>query len=49
MDRIPLTFEELYQMAKSVVHPRKLSENAEAGQVGAAILSECGRVNGAAG
>ncbi|MCS7222611.1 MAG: cytidine deaminase [Anaerolineae bacterium] len=39
-----LTFEELYQKARSVVNPRKLSECAEAGGVGAAILAESGNV-----
>jgi cytidine deaminase len=44
INQSPLTFEELYQMAKSVIQPRRLSEFAEAGGVGAAILSESGRV-----
>jgi len=39
-----VTFEELYQKAKSVVNPRKLSESAESGGVGAAILTESGNV-----
>lgn len=39
-----MNFEELYQIAKSVVNPHKLSEFAEAGGVGAAILSESGMV-----
>ena len=39
-----MTFEELYQKAKSVVNPRKLSADADAGGVGAAILSESGKV-----
>jgi cytidine deaminase len=39
-----LTFDELYKKAKSVINPRKLSEYAEAGGVGAAILTESGRV-----
>jgi len=38
------TFDELYKQAKSVLNPRKLSEYAEAGGVGAAILSESGTV-----
>lgn len=38
------TFDELYQQAKSVIKPRKLSEFAEAGSVGAAILAESGKV-----
>ena len=41
---MPVTFEELYQRAKSVLNPRRLSESAEAGGVGAAILAESGRV-----
>lgn len=39
-----MTFDQLYEKAKSVLNPRKLSEYAEAGGVGAAILSESGRV-----
>lgn len=39
-----MTFDELYKQAKSVIHPRKLSDYAEAGGVGAAILSESGKV-----
>ena len=39
-----ITFDELYKKAKSVINPRKLSEYAEAGGVGAAILAENGRV-----
>ncbi|KIL36899.1 cytidine deaminase [Gordoniibacillus kamchatkensis] len=39
-----MTFEELYAKAKSVLHPRKLSDYAEAGGVGAAILTESGNV-----
>lgn len=39
-----MTFDELYQKAKSVIHPRRLSEYAEAGGVGAAILTERGAV-----
>ena len=38
------TFNELYNKAKSVVNPRRLSEHAEAGGVGAAILSASGNV-----
>ena len=41
---VAMTFEELYQKAKSVINPRKLSEEAEAGGVGAAILTESGNV-----
>jgi cytidine deaminase len=39
-----MTFDELYDRAKSVINPRKLSESAEAGGVGAAILAESGNV-----
>jgi cytidine deaminase len=39
-----MTFDELYQKAKSVVKPRKLSESAESGGVGAAILTKGGNV-----
>jgi cytidine deaminase len=39
-----MTFDALYNQAKSVLNPRKLSASAEAGGVGAAILSESGRV-----
>ena len=39
-----MTFDELYQKAKSVINPRKLSSDADAGGVGAALLSESGRV-----
>jgi cytidine deaminase len=44
MDLVAMTFDELYEQAKSVIHPRKLSDYAEAGGVGAAILSESGKV-----
>jgi len=37
-------FDALYEKAKSVLNPRRLSESAEAGGVGAAILSEGGTV-----
>ena len=37
-----MTFEELYEQAKSVLNPRTLSDQAEAGGVGAAILAESG-------
>jgi cytidine deaminase len=40
----PVTFEELYLKAKSVTNPRKLSKCAEAGDVGAALLSESGQI-----
>src|SRR5215813_3378053 len=39
-----MTFEELYKQAKSVTNPHKLSEYARAGGVGAALLTESGRV-----
>ncbi|MBX3001700.1 MAG: hypothetical protein KF893_24465 [Caldilineaceae bacterium] len=39
-----MTFDELYQRAKSVLNPRKLSEYAESGGVGAALLTESGQV-----
>jgi cytidine deaminase len=39
-----MTFDELYQKAKSVLNPRKLSKDADAGGVGAAILSASGAV-----
>lgn len=38
------TFDELYTQAKAVINPRKLSDDAEAGSVGAAILAESGKV-----
>ncbi len=38
------SFEELREMAKAVLKPRKLSEMAEAGGVGAALLTESGRL-----
>jgi cytidine deaminase len=39
-----MEFDELYQRAKAVLNPRRLSDEAEAGGVGAALLSESGRV-----
>lgn len=39
-----MTFDQLYKKAISVVNPRRLSEYAEAGGVGAAILAESGNV-----
>jgi len=39
-----VTFEDLYLKAKSVINPRKLSECAEGGEVGAALLSESGQI-----
>jgi cytidine deaminase len=37
-------FEELYEQAKSVLNPRRLSDSADAGGVGAAILSDSGAI-----
>ena len=39
-----MNFDELYLRAKSVLNPRKLSADAEAGGVGAALLTESGAV-----
>jgi cytidine deaminase len=39
-----MIFRELYEKAKSVINPRVLSEHAEAGGVGAALLTESGNV-----
>lgn len=39
-----MTFEDLYQKAKSVINPRDLSRFANAGSVGAAIVSDSGAV-----
>ena len=39
-----MNFDELYQQAKAVLNPRKLSEFAESGGVGAALLTEDGNV-----
>lgn len=39
-----MTFDELYQQAKAVLNPRKLSSSAEAGGVGAALLGANGNV-----
>jgi cytidine deaminase len=44
MNQSPVTFEDLYLKAKSVVNPRKLSECAEGGEVGAALLSTGGNI-----
>jgi cytidine deaminase len=44
MEELYMSFDELYERAKAVLNPRKLSEYAEAGGVGAAILSEGGNV-----
>lgn len=39
-----MTFEELYEKAKSVMYPRKLTGYSEAGAVGAAIFTAGGKV-----
>ena len=39
-----MTFDELYAKAKAVLNPRKLSASAEAGGVGAALLTASGQV-----
>ena len=39
-----MTFDELYTRAKAVLNPRRLSQEAEAGGVGAALLSDSGAV-----
>ena len=39
-----MEFEELYQRAKSVLNPRRLSQEVEAGGVAAALLTESGKV-----
>ena len=39
-----MTFDELYQQAKAVLNPRQLSAYADAGGVGAALLSAGGKV-----
>lgn len=39
-----ISFEELYVRARSVLNPRRLSSEAEAGGVGAALLSDSGAV-----
>ncbi len=44
MNQSLVTFEDLYLKAKSVINPRKLSDNAESGGVGAALLSENGNI-----
>jgi cytidine deaminase len=41
---VSMNFDELYKIAKSVVNPRRLSEYADAGGVGAAILAKSGNV-----
>jgi cytidine deaminase len=40
----PMTFDELCQQAKSVLNPRRLSDIAESGGVGAALLTDSGKV-----
>jgi len=39
-----MDYDELYQQAKAVLNPRRLSDEAEAGGVGAALLTASGRV-----
>lgn len=39
-----MTFDVLYERAKAVLNPRKLSEYAESGGVGAALLTDSGSV-----
>ena len=39
-----MTLNELYEQAKSALNPRRLSEDAEAGGVGAALLTASGTV-----
>ena len=39
-----MSFDELYELATAVVNPRKLSDDADAGGVGAVLLAENGRV-----
>ncbi|KNF07642.1 cytidine/deoxycytidylate deaminase family protein [Gottschalkia purinilytica] len=39
-----MKFDELYDIAKNTLKPRKLSKNSYAGSVAAAILSESGKV-----
>jgi cytidine deaminase len=39
-----MTFDALYEIAKSVINPRRLSPEAEAGGVGAALETDSGRV-----
>jgi cytidine deaminase len=38
------TFDQLYERAKAVLNPRKLSESAESGGVGAALLTDSGSI-----
>jgi cytidine deaminase len=44
MSLMSMTFDALYERAKSVLNPRKLSEYADSGGVGAALLTESGAV-----
>jgi cytidine deaminase len=39
-----ITFDDLYERAKSVVNPRRLSKYADAGGVGAALLTPGGKI-----
>jgi len=39
-----MTFDDLYEQARAVVRPRRLSADVEVGGVGAAVLAESGRV-----
>lgn len=39
-----MTFDELYKHARSVINPRRLSAEAEAGGVGAALLTQSGKI-----
>lgn len=39
-----MNFDELYQQAKAVLNPRRLSEMAESGGVGAALLTKSGKI-----
>lgn len=41
---VNVIFDDLYQQAKAVVHPRRLSDTSEAGDVSAALLSASGTV-----
>jgi len=41
---IKMTFEELYEVAKDALNPRKLSKDSYAGSVSAALLTEDGNV-----
>jgi cytidine deaminase len=39
-----ITFDELYQKARATLNPRRLSSDAEAGDVSAALLTESGNI-----